>query len=270
MSRQHKYNDIKFFLIAIAFISAFNYYLTYSNIHFNWFLLLTYSIDTVEGWLAWWAMRSIIIYLDKKLPYTDLPLKRILIQLLLTTIAGLLIIIFLTELVSWVIKGRMAPLSFYLFDVFIISIWFFVINGIYVGMHYYAEWKESEVQRHEEKKLRAEGFTIKHGTQNLLVPFADILGFYVEDGYTILLTCKNKKYFPDKSLDKIEGVLPGEWFFRLNRQYILHRKALTGFKRTGDGKIDVLVNAPENFPAAIPVSRTRAVTFKNWFQPGEN
>ncbi|TAL47554.1 MAG: LytTR family transcriptional regulator [Chitinophagaceae bacterium] len=270
MQRQHKYNDIKFFLIAIAFISAFNYYLTWSNIRFNWFLILTYIIDTVQGWLAWWAVRSIIIYLDKKLPYTQQPLKRILIQLLLTTVAGLLTIILLTELVSWIARGRPVPINFYLFDVFIFIIWFFVINGIYIGMHYYAEWRQSEMQRQEEKKMRAGGFTVKHGNQNLLIPFGDILGFYVEDGYTILLTWQNKKYFPDKSLDKIEDSLPGEWFFRLNRQYIVHRKALTGFKRTGDGKIDVLVNAPEDFPKTIPVSRTRAVSFKNWFQPSEN
>ena len=34
-------------------------------------------------------------------------------------------------------------------------------------------------------------------------------------------------------------------------------------------KIDVLVNAPENLPEAIPVSRTKAVSFKSWFQAGE-
>jgi DNA-binding LytR/AlgR family response regulator len=105
-------------------------------------------------------------------------------------------------------------------------------------------------------------------TKNLLIPFTDILGFYVEDGYTLLLTWQNKKYFPDRSLDKIEEGLPGELFFRLNRQYIVHRKALSGFKRTGNGKIDVLVNGSDNLPQAIPVSRTRAVTFKSWFEPG--
>ncbi|MEJ0101366.1 MAG: LytTR family DNA-binding domain-containing protein [Bacteroidota bacterium] len=99
------------------------------------------------------------------------------------------------------------------------------------------------------------------------MPFDDVLSFYAEDGYIILLTWQGKKYFPDKSLDKIETTLPGDFFFRLNRQYIIHRKAITGFKRTGDGKIDVLVNAFENFPTAIQVSRTRAVSFKNWFQP---
>src|SRR6188508_1692760 len=116
MMQHRKYNDVRFFLIAIAFISAFNYYLTYSNIKFNWFLVFTYTVDTIQGWLAWWAVRSIILYLDKKLPYGNRPLKRILVQLLLTTMAGLLVIIALTEMVSWIARGRGVPLSFYLFD----------------------------------------------------------------------------------------------------------------------------------------------------------
>lgn len=266
MEPEQKYHDVKFFLIAIAFISAFNYYLTYTHISFNGFLILTYIIDTVQGWLGWWAARSIVIYLDKKLPYGSRPLKRILVQLLLTTTAGLLVIILLTELENWIARSRPVPVSFYLFDVFIFVIWFIVINGIYIGMHYYAEWKTSEHKREEEKKVRAGGFTVKHGKQNLLIPFNDILGFYVDEGYTILLTWQNKKYFPDRSLDKIEESLPEEWFFRLNRQYIIHRKALSGFKRTGDGKIDVLLNAVDNLPLTIQVSRTKAVAFKSWFQ----
>jgi len=74
MKPAQKYNDVKFFLIAIAFISAFNYYLTWNNIRFNWFLVITYTLDTVQGWLAWWAVRTIIIWLDKKMPYTNRPL----------------------------------------------------------------------------------------------------------------------------------------------------------------------------------------------------
>lgn len=270
MQKQQKYHDVKFFLIAIAFISAFNYYLTYSHISLNGFLLLTYTLDTVEGWLAWWACRSIIIYLDQKLPYGSRPLKRILIQFLLTTAAGLLVIISLTELVSWIARSKPAPASFYLFDVFIFIIWFFFINGIYIGMHYYAEWKESEHRRAEERKVRLGGFTVRHGKQNLLIPFNEITAFYVENGYSILLTSQQKKYFPDKSLDKIEETLPEEWFFRLNRQFIIHRNTISGFKRAGDGKIDVIITEPENLPGTIQVSRTKAASFKNWFQPGES
>lgn len=261
-----KYNDVKFFLPAIAFISAFNYYLTYNNIQFNGHLLLTYLIDTAEGWLAWWIVRSIIIYLDAKMPYGNKPMKRILVQCFLTTTAGLFIIISLTEIVSVIAKGEMVPTSFYLFDVFIFIIWFLAINGIYAGMHYFSEWKNAENKRSEEKKVRIGGFAIKHGKQNLLIAFEDIYEFYVEDGYSISFTNQHKKHFPDKSLDKIEEILPQEWFFRLNRQFIMHRKSVTGFKRGDDGKIDVLVNAAENFTAAIQVSRTKAAAFKKWFQ----
>src|SRR5215831_2400614 len=265
MQAEQKYHDVKFFLVAIALIAAFNYYLTFRNISFNGFLFLTYSIDTIQGWLAWWAVRSIVIYLDKKLPYANQPLKRILIQLLFTTAAGLLVIILLTELESWILRGKPAGVSFYLFDVFIFVIWFIVINGIYIGLHYYQEWKQSEHHRLEEKKIRVTGYTVKQGKQNMLIPFDEISGFYSEDGYSILLNLQNKKFFPDKSLDKIEKELPEEWFFRLNRQYIIHRNAITGFKRTNDGKLDVSIRKLENLPGTVQVSRTKAIVFKKWF-----
>ena len=264
---QKKYHDVKFFLVAIALISAFNYYLTYTNIKFNGFLLLTYTIDTVEGWLAWWVVRSIILYLDKKLPYGNRPLKRILVQVLITTFAGLFVLIGLTEMVSWIARGRPALLNFYTFDIFIFVIWFLVINGIYIGMHYYSEWKHSEMLRREEKKIRAGGLNIRHGNQNLLIPFDELAGVYVENGYTTLVTNQQKKYISDLSLDKLASQLPEEFFFRLNRQYIMHRNRITGFKRGENGKIEVLVDAPDHFPSSVPVSRTRAVFFKNWFSP---
>ena len=57
------------------------------------------------------------------------PLKRITVQLLLTIPAALLLISLLTELTSWIVKGRSVPLSFYLIDVFI-SASGSCINGI--------------------------------------------------------------------------------------------------------------------------------------------
>ncbi len=264
---KQKYNDVRIFIPAIAFISAFNYYLTYSNIKLNGFLLLTYTIDTVQGWLAWWAVRSIIIWLDNTMPYTDRPLKRILVQTLLTTTAGLSVIILLTELVNAIARDTPLPASFYLFDIFIFIIWFLVINGIYIGMHYYQEWKQAEQLRQEEKQLRSGGFTVKQGRQNLVIPFKDIMAFYSEDGYTILLTWDQKKYFPDFSLDKTATQLPGEWFFRINRQVILHRNAISGYTRSGEGRLDILIPNAGKLPTPIQVSHTRAAAFKNWFQP---
>jgi len=261
------YPDIILFLLLIPFISAFNYYLTYSNIKFNGFLLLTFTIDTTQGYLAWWAVRYFIFYLDKKWPYEIGGTKRIVLQLAGSLFIGLFIISTTTELVSWIAKGRPAPPSFYLVDLFIISIWFFVINGIYIGLYYYHQWKQSEDRRLEENRIKVGGLLVRQGKQDIMVNFEDLSGLYVDEDYVVACNRRGQKYYLNESLDKVEKKLPSIYFFRLNRQFIVHRQLVAGFKRAENGKIQVLLNSETNFPSDIPVSRTKAVAFKQWFRP---
>ena len=54
------YRDVPLFLVLIPCINALNYYLTYSHIAFNWHTVLTFTIDTLQGYAAWLAIRAII------------------------------------------------------------------------------------------------------------------------------------------------------------------------------------------------------------------
>jgi DNA-binding LytR/AlgR family response regulator len=259
--------DVALFLILIPFISAFNYYLTYTNIQLNGFLILTFTIDTVQGYFAWWGVRAFILYLDKKLPYEKGLVKRIVFQLVSTLLIGLTIISVLTELVSWIAKGKPAPLHFYAIDLFIISIWFFVINGIYLGLYFYRLYQESESKRHHENQIKADGIFVKSGKQDIRLSYNELEGFYVDEDYAVASQLGGKKYYLTQSLDKIEKTLPAGLFFRLSRQYIVHRQIVSGFKRGDNGKILVTLQGTSNFPTEIPVSRLRAPAFKGWFQP---
>ena len=259
--------DVALFLIIIPFISAFNYYLTYSNIQLSWFLLLTFTIDTVQGYLAWWGVRSFILYLDKKWPYEKGLVKRIVFQLFSTLIIGLTIISLLTELVSLIAKGKPAPLHFYTIDLFIISIWFFVINGIYLGLHFYRLYQQSEATRQHENQIKSDGIFVKQGKQEIRLLYDELEGFYVDEDYAVTCQLGGKKFYLTQSLDKIEKTLPVTSFFRLNRQFIVHRQVVSGFKRGDNGKILVMLQKTTYFPTEIPVSRLRAPAFKDWFQP---
>ena len=168
------YPDVPIFLALIPVINIFNYYLTYSNIRLNGFLALTFTIDTLQGYAAWLSVRYLILYYDKVLPYGKKPLRRILGQLISTTLLGLLVISLLTELTSWIARGRPADAHFYTRDLVIISVWFFVINGIYIGMHYYNEWQRSEARRREEKRLKAEGLMVKLGRQDIQLGYDEL------------------------------------------------------------------------------------------------
>jgi len=259
--------DIPLFLVFIPFISAFNYYLTYSNIQLGWFLLLTFTIDTTQGYLAWWVVRAIILYFDRKWPYETGGARRIVIQFFVTTLTGLLIISLTTELVSLIAKGEPAPLSFYLIDLFIIAIWFFVINGIYIGLYYYQKWKQSEEKREEENRIKAGGLMVRQGRQDLMVSFDELMGLFVDGDYVVASNLAGQKFYLNESLDKVERKLPQLYFFRLNRQYIVHRQLVMGFKRGENGKIDVMLGGNDNIPPVVPVSRTKAAAFKHWFRP---
>jgi hypothetical protein len=267
LSRRAFYHpDIWVFLIAIPFISAFNYYLTYSNIQFNSFLLLRFTIDTLQGYVAWLLVRWIIFSLDQKIPYKPDFLRRIVIQMITTMIAGLGFLALSTELLSVLIKGETAPMHFYTKDLVIISIWFFVINGYYVGMFFYRQWEGAETEK-QSLKPEMDGFPVRTGNQLLLVKFSEIDLFLVEEDYVQLISSTGKNYLLDLSLDKIEQKLSPIDFFRVNRQYMVSRQIVTGFKRLENGKLLVQVKCDIKSPQELTVSRTKAPAFKSWFLP---
>lgn len=275
------YKDVRLFLWLIPVINVINYYLTYTPKPFSWRTVITYSIDTAQGYIAWLLIRAVILYLDKKLPYQPHFLRRLIIQIILSIIACLAPIILLTELINWLATDKPVPSSFYRIDIFIFMIWVLVIDAIYIGIYFYRQWQQAEKEkqqhlqllqeqtrlRQEESRIRQTGFAVKLGKKDINLPFEDIHAIYVEGDYTITFDKEGKKYFLDTSLDKLEKTIPAEWFFRINRQYILHRQCIAGFERIENGKLNVLLKPIDTLPSAIVISRLRASAFKEWFQP---
>ena len=265
ISRKYR-PDVLIFLLLIPLISAFNYYLTYSTIQLNWFLVLTFTIDTTQGYIAWLIVRKIIFRLDRSLPFGPRPLKRILLQVGLTTAAGLSFIILTTELISWIVKGRPAIQEFYTMDVFIIGVWFLVINGIYVGLYFYHTLQD--IQREKAQSLPDfMGLPVKSGNQELLIPRSELAALKIEDEYVLLLSLNGKKYFLDESLDYWEKNLPETEFFRLNRQTLIHRQFVKGFKKLDHGKLEAQIGSTSHFDLELGISRAKAPAFRAWFKP---
>ena len=256
------YPDVHLMLILVPLISAFNYALTYSNIHLNWFLALTFTLDTLQGYVAWWGVRAFILYLDKKLPYTQNMSQRLIAQLVGSLGIGLLIISILTELVCLIARGTFVPLHFYTHDLPIISIWFFVINGIYVGIYFFKAWQSLNNDASKEQN----SFWIRNGKNEIQLPFHELAGIYVDGDYSVVCDTNGKKYYQDISLAQIEKQLPAQLFYRLNRQYLLHYQMITGFKKEKNGKLEVLIRPHQLLPAQTKVSRTKASAFKSWFK----
>jgi DNA-binding LytR/AlgR family response regulator len=257
----HPYHpDVSIFLFAIPFISAINYYLTYHNIKLNSFLVLTFTIDTLQGYAAWWSVRYFILFLDKRWGYSR---NRIILQFIVTTVIGLTVISILTELVSLIARGKTVPLDFYTVDLVIISIWFFVINGVYIGLYFFNHAKILEAERNRQEQLQRDGLLVRQGKAEVKLSFPDIAGFYVDNEY-VIASASGKKFLLDQSLDTLEKNVPSD-FFRLNRQCLVHRRVVSGFKRIENGKLLVTLAGPDFLPTEVTVSRIKASQFKDWF-----
>lgn len=259
------HRDIPLFLILIPFINALNYYLTYTHIPSGWRLPATFLIDTVQGYAAWWVIRLLIQQLDRRFSYERNFLVRVLIQCVMTSVAGILVIAVSTEIINFLATDKPVPDTFYRHDIFLFFIWILAINAIYIGAHFYDQLQLADRNRDEALRIRQEKFMVRSGKQNVVVPFDEIAGFYVDGDYTMMLTDQQKRYVVEQSLDKLETELPAEWFFRLNRQYLLHRQSLAAFDRIENGKLNVRLKTTPGFPESIPVSRTKAPDFKKWF-----
>ena len=155
------------------------------------------------------------------------------------------------------------PVSFFSYDIFIISVWFLVINGIYVAVHFYSEWRTSESKRVEENKIKKGGLNVKSGKQELFLNYGDIAGFNVDGDYILCYTIDNKKFLLDQSMDKLEKFLPTSAFFRLNRQTLIHRQIVTGFEKDVNGKLNILIKSHSPISSPLNVSRTRASSFQD-------
>ncbi|MEM8906510.1 MAG: LytTR family DNA-binding domain-containing protein, partial [Bacteroidota bacterium] len=66
---------------------------------------------------------------------------------------------------------------------------------------------------------------IKKGPRIIPIELQDIALFFIEDQYPFAFTFKGEKYLISQSLEELEQ-LGGQTFFRVNRQFLVQRKAI--------------------------------------------
>jgi DNA-binding LytR/AlgR family response regulator len=91
----------------------------------------------------------------------------------------------------------------------------------------------------------------------------EIALFYIENEITYLITFGNRSYMINKYLDELEAMC-GSSFFRVNRQYLVNRKAVIDASHYFSRKLSVNISIP--FNEKIIVSKERTPQFLNWLQ----
>ena len=98
-----------------------------------------------------------------------------------------------------------------------------------------------------------------------LIPISvnDILFFYISDGIVKAVDRHADAYIFSQSLDELVELLNPRDFFRVNRQYLIAKKAITDVSLWFNGRLVINLKVP--VPEKIIVSKAKVSEFKDWF-----
>ena len=118
------------------------------------------------------------------------------------------------------------------------------------------------IQLIENKRKQAKASVLVYKQDKIIpVRFEDIAIFYIDNEITRLVTFDHKTFTINKTMEKVEEISPDD-FFRVNRQFLIHHKAIKEASQYFGRKLSVSLTVP--FPEKITVSKNRVPAFLNW------
>lgn len=120
-----------------------------------------------------------------------------------------------------------------------------------------------ELLINRDSAAKSTSILVYHQEKILPVKLEEIALFYIANEMTFLLTFSSVKYSVNKKMEELER-LGGNDFFRVNRQYLVNRKAVADVSRYFLRKLSVNLTTP--FKEKILVSKERAPLFLNWLE----
>ncbi|SDH52772.1 LytR/AlgR family response regulator transcription factor [Winogradskyella thalassocola] len=106
-------------------------------------------------------------------------------------------------------------------------------------------------------------FLVKMNNVLVTIEVDDIAYLYSEDKLTFIKKKNNKRIPIDYSLKKLEEILNPSQFYRVNRKYMVHRKAISKMYYSSKSKI-ILHLDPTTDEEQVPVAIEKTGKFKKW------
>jgi DNA-binding LytR/AlgR family response regulator len=105
---------------------------------------------------------------------------------------------------------------------------------------------------------------VKLGDRIRHVETNEVAYFYSEDKVTFILTKKGERFIVNHTLEQLEKVLDPVDFYRLNRKYIAHIKAIDTIDKYFNSRLKIGLNP--DVDDEVLISRTKVSDFLNWLE----
>lgn len=98
----------------------------------------------------------------------------------------------------------------------------------------------------------------------LPVEVSEIAFFHLDEGIVVLYLFSGRKYFQNSSLENLEKELNPQLFFRANRQFLVHRKAVEKIEQIEHRKLKIILT--QTTKEEVIISKVKATSFLRWLE----
>jgi hypothetical protein len=232
--------------------------------------LLGASLMTAVAWLC---VRSTTSWLDRRYDWFEQPLRRIAAQLLLGVGLSVSVSLGMALVYFPLVVGQPIAESNYPVYEFPISVLFIVgFNMLYLGLYLYQKARNptatapTDTEAAQPAPPTRKTLIVTSGLRNIPLSTDEVAYAFIDEATVFLTTFAGRKYLINNSLDELSRDLPQDVFFRVNRQFIIHRRACSSYLNDSYGKLNVVVQP--TLPKDIMVSQQRTPEFKKWLEEG--
>jgi hypothetical protein len=270
-----KYKDFWFKIIGCLLASYIIDALNREETFFQRLSTKYFYIDLAGGFVIalvlWEMVRFATRYLDKRISWTEQPLKRILLQVGLgVVLPSLFSFVFTMLWMRLAYKQDIFKTSWLFNEFYVVIIILLFINLVYFTWWLFLDWKyqqnlaalNNRSITTSESAANNRTIEVSKAGKTILLPQNDIAYSYINNGYCYIRTFEEDSFVTTYTLDELAKMLNNTSHFRVNRQILVSKKACKSYKRLEFGKIEVELNPASKIP--VVVSQKRAKDFRKW------
>lgn len=234
-----------------------------------------FYIDLAGGFIIslilWEIVRFCIRYLDRKISWTEQPVKRILVQTAMAVILPALFSFIFTMVWMKLAYNQDIFKTTWLFNEFyVVILIILLINLVYFTWWLFFNWRQQQdtnsiKENNKTANNAAPGYKtieVSKAGKTVLLPQDNIAYSYLNNGYCYIKTFEEDSFVTTYTLDELAKMLNHTHHFRVNRQILVSKKACKTYKSLEFGKIEVELDPAPKTP--VIVSQKRAKDFRKW------
>ncbi len=233
-------------------------------------LYLKIGLNLLYGLIIWSFYYAVILWLDRTMPWeTTSRAKRWLLQLTITLPVAVVFNWQVAELESALMNWSFSYHLFLYTDVPI----FIVLS---VGVHFLYQQAYSSARRrliqettprlaeHLPRKPESSSIMVRKINTTYVIPISDIAYFYRKSELNFLRKWDGEEMMMDQSLATVEEMVDPGLFFRINRQLLVNRGAITAYAVLPSRHTELQLVPPLGETALL--NKNRVAEFRQWFK----